>query len=170
MLRSSLVGLSLLGMLFPAQWGSAAQALPAASLTAIDVQLQRGGLLFGQAVDAHGAPMSGEPVSVRHQGRQVVTTTADRTGRFCLGGLRGGTYEIAAGEARNMFRLWAPGTAPPCAAQGAFVVAGAAAVRGQSGPISFWLSKPWVIAGAVAAAVAVPVAIHNHQVARLASP
>ena len=42
-------------------------------------------------------------------------------------------------------------------------------VRGQ-GPIGHWRGDPWVIAGLVAVAVAVPVAIHTNRVYRSASP
>jgi len=170
MSRSTLVGLSLLGMLVPAPWISVARALPTARVTPIDVGLQPGGRLLGQAVDAQGRPLAGKQVSILQGGRQVVATTTDPEGRFFVKGFRGGTYEIAVGEARGIFLLWVAGTAPPSAAQRALVVAGGGPVRGQGGPIGFWLSKPWVLAGAVAAAVAVPVAIHNHQVKRLASP
>jgi len=170
MFRSTLVGLSLLGMLLPAPCVAAAQAGPAAGLIAADVALRQGGFLLGQAVDAQGVPLAGKPVSIRQQGNEVVATTTDPAGYFLVKGLRGGTYEIAVGEARGIFRLWAAGTAPPSAEEGALVVTGDMPVRGQGGPIGFWLSKPWVVASAVAAAVAVPVAIHNHRVARLSSP
>jgi hypothetical protein len=170
MFRSTLVGLSLLGMLLPAPCVAAVQAGRAAGPIGADVALRPGGFLLGQAVDAQGAPVAGKPVSIRQQGNEVVATTTDPAGYFLVKGLRGGTYEIAVGESQGVFRLWAAGTAPPSAEEGALVVAGAAPVRGQGGPIGYWLSKPWVIAGGVAAAVAVPVAIHNHRVARLSSP
>jgi hypothetical protein len=127
-------------------------------------------LLIGQAVDAQGVPLAQTPVSAWQQGRPVVATTTDPAGVFLAKGLRGGTCEIAAGEARGVFRLWAPGTAPPSAKPAALLVAGDGPMRGQCSPMAFWLSKPWVIAGVVAAAVAVPVAIHEHQEDRLSSP
>jgi hypothetical protein len=37
-------------------------------------------------------------------------------------------------------------------------------VLAQQGPLGYWLTNPWIVAGLVAAAVAIPVAIHNHQV------
>jgi len=59
-----------------------------------------------------------------------------------------------------------PGTAPPAAQPGALLVAGKGPVRGQTGPIGYWLGNPWVLAALVAVAVTVPVAIHNHRLDR----
>jgi len=179
-LQWTLVGLSVLGVLLPAPWVLAAEgatsgngpetAAPDAQVVAVDVALRPGGFLPGQAVDVQGAPLANKRVSIHEQGRQIATTSTDAAGYFLVRDLRGGTYEIAVGDVRGVFRLWASGTAPPSAEGGALLVAGKGPVRGQSGPIGFWLSKPWVVAGAVAAAVAVPAAMHNHRVARLSSP
>ena len=136
----------------------------------IDVELRGGGLLLGQVVGPAGKPLVGTRVSLRRLDREVATTVTDPSGYFFARGLRGGTYEIIAGPTRQLYRLWAPGTAPPTAGPGALIVVGGHQVRGQTGPTGYWLSNPWVIAGIVAAAVAVPVAIHNNRIDRLRSP
>lgn len=61
-----------------------------------------------------------------------------------------------------MFRLWAANTAPAAARDSALLVVGDEQVLGQGG-MKYWLANPWVVAGIVAVAVAVPVAIHNRN-------
>jgi hypothetical protein len=136
----------------------------------IDVALRDGGTLMGQVVTANGVPVAQSPVSVRLQGREVAKAVTDRFGYFVVRGLRGGLCEVTCGRARGTVRAWAPGTAPPVAQAGVLLVEGGQPIRGQSGPLGYWLGKPWVIAGVVAAAVAIPVAIHNHRVHRSSSP
>jgi hypothetical protein len=96
---------------------------------------------------------------------EVATTLAGEDGRFEMRGLRGGTYQIVAGSGTGFYRLWASETAPPAAQSSVLIVSGGPQVLGQQGPFAHWvLQHPWLVAGVVAAAIAVPVAIHNHQV------
>jgi len=167
-LNSGMLILSCLGMILPAPILQA--AVDGSAPAGTDVQLRQGGMLWGQVIDSNGNPLPGTAVLLRHRDRDAATTMTDQSGYFLSGGLRGGTYEIIAGEARGMFRLWTPNTAPPTARPGALLVAGGEGVRGQCGPIAYWLGNPWVVAGIVAAAVAIPVAIHNNRIHRSASP
>lgn len=156
----------------------------------VDVTLKDGGVLLGQVVDPQGAPLAKVPVSLRDRDREVARTMTDSGGYFAVRGLRGGVYQLVAARGCGEFRLWKPGTAPPGSRQGALLVASRETVRGQGceaascdagagcgcgsgcgsgcGGLSYWLSNPWVVAGIVATAVAVPVAIHNAD--RPASP
>jgi hypothetical protein len=179
--KAGAVSLACLGLLIPTPMLNAARAAsgdrPAEKPVpvAADVALGAGGRLVGQAVDAAGRPLAAAPVILQQADREVAATTADQQGRFAVRGLRGGTYRIAAGEAQGVYRLWAPGTAPPSARPAALVVAGDAdRVLGQAGPhgpLAYWFCcNPWILAGLVAAAIAIPVAIHNHQVDRAEPP
>jgi hypothetical protein len=101
-------------------------------------------------------------------------------------------YEVAAGQHRGVYRLWAPRTAPPSANRGIMAVSGEV-VRGQYAPpspeavlqtpipgyietvpytpagpagpgplgrsVNWMKNHPWVTAGVVATAIAVPVAV-----------
>jgi hypothetical protein len=77
-------------------------------------------------------------------------------------------------------RLWAPGSAPPHAQQAVVLVGNETVVRGQSpscgrcghcrhccgagrgaGPLGRLVRNPWVIAGLIGAAVAIPIATDN---------
>jgi hypothetical protein len=135
-----------------------------------DVELRPGGVLVGQVVDSSGTPMAAVRVSLRLPDREVAAAVTDRVGSFSVSGLGGGTYEIVAGQARDVYRVWVPGTAPPQAQSAVLITPQGHKVRGQGGPIAFWLSNPWVVAGLVAAAVTVPVVIHNHRLDRTAAP
>lgn len=129
----------------------------------VDVALSDGGTLHGQVVDAQGNPLSRTAVSIQQFDREVANTMTDPSGRFRATGLSGGTYRIVAGQATGTFRLWAPNTAPPSARPAALLVPGnEPLVRGKGcNPCMQFFRNPWVIAGIVAVAIAVPVAIYN---------
>jgi len=145
----------------------------------IDVALQSGGLLLGQVVNPQGIGLAKVPVSIRDRGREVATTQTDNRGRFAVRGLRTGVYQLVTTEGHGTYRLWQPGTAPPTSQQGVLLVAGQKTVRGQCPDcgepscgepecatpgrrgLALWLANPWVVAGIVGTAVAVPVSIHN---------
>jgi hypothetical protein len=127
-----------------------------------DVALQNGGTLLGHVVDPQGKAVAETPVSIQQADRELVRTVTDRSGGFRVANLRGGTYRIVAGEAAGIYRLWAPGTAPPSARPTAMIASGdQQLVLGQGGRLMQFLRNPWVIAGLVTLAIALPVAIHN---------
>jgi len=176
-LKLGILCLACAGMILPAPTLSAAvNGQPAGGRVAdpvsalVDVELSDGGLLSGQVIESAGMPPAGTRVSVRQMGLEVAATETDRTGNFQVRGLRAGPCEIVAGRAYGTFRLWAPDTAPPLARRSALVLATEGPIRANEGPIGYWLGKPWVIAGIVAVAVGVPVAIHNHRIDRISSP
>jgi hypothetical protein len=177
-LKVGMVAAACLGMLIPPPALYAADAtavernVAAHRATVADVALADGGTLHGQVVDAQGGPISGQAVSLWQGDRELAGTTTDSSGRFQLANLRGGTYRIAVGETSAFYRLWVANTAPPSARPAALVVVDGQQVlgQGQRGPLGYWLTNPWVIAGLVAAAIAIPVAIHNDQVDRNPPP
>jgi hypothetical protein len=154
----TLATIACLGMIVPP---SALAGQPAK--LANDVALRPGGLLVGQVVDAQGAVQAGRVVSIQHGDREVVRTSSDQNGVFAAQGLRGGQYQIATENGLSVCRLWAPETAPPAAHEAAIVVTGQDVVRGQWGGGGAWLnwvrSHPYITAGIVAAAIAVPLAV-----------
>ncbi len=168
LLRAGAVSLACLGILVPTPVLRAAVTEAAqvekgngAALTMLDVALHPEGTLIGQVLDAQGKPLARIPVSVHQHGRRIAGAVSDGSGMFRVAGLRGGMYHIVAGKANGVYRLWAPDTAPPSAQPGALVVEGGQQVLGQYGHICQWLCNPWVVLGLVAAAIAIPVAIHN---------
>jgi hypothetical protein len=159
--QTTLAAIACLGMLVPPN----ALASPPSNL-ANDVALRDGGLLIGQVVDAQGAAQAGTVVSIVYGDQEVVRTTTDQNGVFAAQGLRGGQYQIATDSGLSVCRLWAPNTAPPAAHEAAIVVTGQDVVRGQMGYGGYgnsWMNwvraHPYITAGIVAAAIAIPLAI-----------
>lgn len=124
----------------------------------VDVALGQGGVFLGQVVDPNGAVKAKVPVSLRLGDRELAKAKTDTNGYFAFSGLRGGVYQVVTAKGVAAYRVWAERTAPPTAEKGALVVFGQDLMRGQ---LKCYLANPWVVAGIVATAVAVPVGIHN---------
>ncbi|MFH1921995.1 MAG: carboxypeptidase-like regulatory domain-containing protein [Planctomycetota bacterium] len=126
-----------------------------------DLQLREGGVLIGQVVTPENVPAAGIHVSLRSGGRELNVAKTDKNGYFAFRGLKSGVYQLVTAEGQAGYRVWAK--APPGAQSLALVVNGIDTVRGQHGMRTFrnLMANPWVIAGLIAVAVAVPVAIHN---------
>jgi hypothetical protein len=146
----------------PVQASVPAGALPATTIT--DVVLGADGMLVGQVLHAAGQPAVDTPVMVRQNGREVAATWTDSRGDFAIRGLRGGVYELSAGQSHGLYRLWAAQTEPPSAQRGVLIVAESSLARGQS-PVGVlgYLMNPWVLATAASTAIAVPIALTNDK-------
>lgn len=172
-LRRAAISLACLGMLIQTPVLMAATTPQATAVAnteestqkpaVFDVGLHKNNTLVGQLINEQGVPLAKQKVSLIQKDHVLVTATTDKQGYFAFSNVAAGTYQVAAPKAQGICRAWAPKTAPPVAQPGILLVDGKGAVRAQQGPIAYWLGKPWVIAGLVAAAVAIPVAIHNHQ-------
>lgn len=160
LIREGLVWGAMIGLLIPGPaWASESRSSP----RVVDVALQSGGVLLGQVVDPQGAAIGDVVVSLRDKDQELATAKTRPDGYFAFKGLRGGVYQLVAAKGQGVYRVWSPGTAPPAAQQGALLVSGDPVLRGQMGAFKTFLINPLVIAGVVATAVAVPVAIHNSQ-------
>lgn len=168
------VWLAILGFCLPAVPAYSEDiAVPVRMGTVIaDVALAPGGVLVGHVVDAQGNPTSATLVTILRGNREVARTTTDANGSYTIQGLQGGIYHVIAGQGVQMCRLWVDRTAPPSARHGLLVVSNPTAVLAQWGPGStgtflenakYAMTNPFVVAGVVAAAVAIPVAIHNSK-------
>lgn len=167
-IKSVAVWAAVLGLCLPQAAMAAGPPVSQAPIVT-DVALQEGGVLVGQVLDLQSAAVADVPVVLRSQDQEPVVGTTNADGQFSFVGLHGGVYQVVAARGHGAYRLWTPGTAPPTAQQGALVIAGSDAVRGQGcgggcggcGCLKFWLCNPWVICGIVATAVAIPVGLHN---------
>jgi hypothetical protein len=171
-LRGSALALATVGMLIPPAAvganeikGSSTEATRGGLIAIYDVALQPGGVLRGQAVDTQGAPAAATRVVLAREGKPVAATQTDAEGRFAFSSVKGGVYQLATAQGGGMYRVWAPGAAPPAAHAEALVIHGQTTVRGGlggGGGVIGFLSNPWVLAGIVAAAIAIPLALdHN---------
>jgi len=156
-LTMAVVALAVLGMCVPTPLLAAG---PTSNQTVRDVTLWQGGTLIGQVQNAQGVGQAGVPVVIYSGNQRVAVTKTDKNGYFSVSGLRGGLYQVASTNGMATYRLWSAQAAPPSAQPGAIVVADQELVRGQfGGRLGMILTHPLVIGGAVAAAIAVPVAI-----------
>lgn len=169
--RECVIALTCTTMMF-AQWAQAANPnsiTPAASIispqnTIQDVSLHDGGVFTGTVLDENGAGRAATPVVVlRKDGQVVAKTETDAKGEFTVSKMNGGVYQVQSSSGAGIYRVWAPGTAPPSAQEMAVVSPNPEVVRGQyagNGALG-WLANPWVLAGLVAAAIAIPLALDD---------
>jgi hypothetical protein len=140
-----------------------------------DVSLDAAGSLHGQAVTTQGQPVANHPVVLDNGVMQATATTNDQ-GLFRFDKVRGGAYRVQVADHAQYCRAWKEGTAPPAANRGLMVVQGDQSILGQycSSPVGCGspvgagfagfreaLSNPLVVGGIIAAAIAIPVALHN---------
>ena len=118
LVRAVMVSLATLGICLPEVTFAAA---PPPAPAVVDIALADGGVLHGQVVDLQGGRVANVPVSVKAQDREVARAITTAEGRFAVQGLRGGVYQVAAGEGQGVYRLWAANTAPPSAQKDAIV-------------------------------------------------
>jgi hypothetical protein len=162
--------------LFSAEVLGLPAAVEAPAMRVADVALGGDGSLSGQAMSLQGQPLANLPVVIT-DGRQQAATTTDAKGQFRFAGLRGGAYSVHTGQQIHACRAWKAGTAPPSATRGLMVVQGHETALGQfcGSPVECGtpvtggvfagardaLRNPLVIGGIIAAAIAIPVAVHN---------
>jgi hypothetical protein len=154
----------------PLSTSANANAVP--RLTIHDVALHPGGLLQGQILNENCRPVPDATVAIQSDGQTIAETRTDSDGVFAVAGLRGGVHQVVTDGGVETCRLWATNTAPPRAAQSLHIFRTPHLLaRGQyhAPPLlnSFvqnskqWATNPFIVGGIVAAAVAIPVAIHN---------
>lgn len=97
-----------------------------------DVALDDRGILHGSFVDQLGLPLPGTQVIARQGKTKTRKAITNGTGTFQLTGLKGGIWSITVGSQSTLYRVWAPGIAPPVARSRLLVIKRALAIRGQS--------------------------------------
>ena len=107
------------------------------------------------------------PVSLATGGKEIARATTDAKGQFRVASLKGGIYQVST-PVTHVYRMWAPRTAPPTSLNGLNMVSGKQVVRGQQmggGPLATagqWIAEhPIITAGAIATAIAVPLALDD---------
>ena len=155
---------SLLGILLaPAIAAEETPARTAARVApSIDVILDDGMCLEGQVVSELGEPLDGTKLTLMRDGAVVSQFAANESGRFRVRLPRAGVYQLAVDEQLTTLRAWTPKAAPPSCAKSLLIVRGNI-LRGQNGQIPFTQVNPWLVAGVIAAAVAIPIVISNHR-------
>jgi hypothetical protein len=127
-----------------------------------DVRLAADGTLGGKLVDASGQALGRRKIVLQQEGRALARVETDVQGDFTFRTVRSGVYQMAIDDRAVSCRAWASSVAPPAARERLLIVMGTPVVRGQQ-PIGAVFSNPLFVGGILAAAVAIPVAVHNSQ-------
>lgn len=127
-----------------------------------DVALGEAGALRGVALDANNQPRAFQQITLWRDNQPLAEAVSDEHGRFAIPRIAGGVYTLRIADAIQVYRLWAPGTAPPHAQSEALLMASEPILRGQRPhPIYGLFQDPLVLGLIIAAAIAIPIAIHN---------
>jgi hypothetical protein len=152
--------------LLPVPAVSAAQPVSSAGTPAssgiVDVRLDERGAVRGRLLDASGQGLADRPVVLQQAGGTVSRVQTDSGGGFVLQRVSGGVHQLTAGDGTVTCRVWTHAAAPPSATDQLTVVAGQPLVRGQQ-PFSAIFTNPLFIGLVIAAAIAIPIAVHNAQ-------
>ena len=98
-------------------------------------------------------------------GRETRQVVSDDQGCFSVEPVHGGACHVVSADAASVCRCWAANTAPPSAAEQLTLVSQQRVERGQS-PVHE-LYTPILVSLVVAAAIAIPLAVHNAEKAVL---
>jgi hypothetical protein len=138
-----------------------AQAVEPAPGTVIwDIRLDEHGALQGRLVDLTGQAVAGEPVELQQARRPVARATSDAAGRFTFPQIPAGVYQICFDSHAVTCRVWSAAAAPPAARHELVILAAPLAVRGQQ-PFHAVFRNPLFVGLVIAAAIAIPIAIHS---------
>jgi hypothetical protein len=127
-----------------------------------DIRLDLNGTLHGKLIDLEGRPVIEETLELIREGQIIATTASDQDGRFQFAPGSTGVYQIHWGQTMVVCRAWSEAAAPPVAKRQLVVLAAPSLVRGQQ-PAREIFRNPLFIGLLVAAAIAIPVAIHNSR-------
>lgn len=136
------------------------------SKSVIDIRIDPRGRLQGTVVNPQGQRQSQTVVALLREGsessvaRRVAT---DANGQFAFTTVTPGTYRLQTDEGVVRCRLWSSAAAPPSAAARVLLVNDASLVRGQRPIRELFFSDPLLISVVVAAAIAIPVAVHKSR-------
>lgn len=134
-----------------------------ASSTVRDVRLEPGGRVNLQVVSLIGQHLDGEHVTISFQDKAIATAATDSNGRVLVNGLRPGIHTVHVSGSTQMFRFWAPETAPPSATTNPAVVVGAETALGQYGAPMMPMMAPGFLATAVTATALTAVLIGKNR-------
>lgn len=133
-----------------------------------DVRLDDQQAFHGVVVDGEGRPCPQAAISLTKVGstgtaHKPMETVTDERGKFDFRDLTGGTYRIETSAGVYLCRLWTHAAAPPSAAPALLVVNDAHIQRGQRPIRDAILADPLLMATVVAAAIAIPIAVHKNR-------
>lgn len=164
--RFGLVFFAWVGMLMPVQLFASDSrpraGQPKVSRVIVDISLQAG-RLTGRVTDAEGIPVAEAFVVAIQNQKAVSRATTDEDGAFSLSGIRGGLCHVVAGNVVQVCRCWTHDAAPPAAKPRLLIASDTAVVRGQRPLSERIFARPILLGLVLAAAIAIPIAVHNSK-------
>ncbi len=130
-------------------------------LEVVDIALTKDGCLGGGVVSPQGKPVEKSQISLRQQGKTIAKLASGKQGGFSFSKVRSGTYELETRAGICRCRIWTNRAAPPSAVPAVMIVDGKTLVRGQHSMSEFFTSDPLLLGSIVAAAIIIPIAIHE---------
>lgn len=128
-----------------------------------DVRLDGSGSLRGIVIGPNGQYMPHQTVVLRLNNQELARTETNDGGRFELPHLRGGVYELSVGDSYHVYRVWQANAAPPISVPEVTLLAPGTVQRGQRPIGELFIFNPLVLGVIIAAAIAIPVAVHNSR-------
>lgn len=127
-----------------------------------DVASDADGTLRGRCVLPSGMPLPERTLIVYRDGLAVAQVITAKNGSFAVSNLRSGEYTILNGHQQTRCRLWSASSCPPAATKELLLVEDdARVVRGQQPFCAMFGQNPIMVGVLVAAAIAIPIAVHN---------
>ena len=127
-----------------------------------DIRLDVQGALRGKMVNGQGHALTDQPLRLLRDGKLLGETRTDSQGDFVFEELQGGVYQVQVDQAMVTCRVWTRNAAPPVAREQLLLVDAPELARGQQ-PIGQIFTNPLFLGLLVAAAIAIPISIHNSQ-------
>lgn len=128
----------------------------------VDVRLDEHGALHGRLVDSTGQASADRTVLLQQAGGPPLAAQTDASGRFLLPRVAPGVHRAMAGQTAMVCRVWTLSAAPPSAVPEVLLAADPSVVRGQQ-PFSAIFTNPLFVGLVIAAAVAIPLAVHKSR-------
>lgn len=162
--RAIAVSLACVAWLLPVHRIAAAPPVSRAAAPGflIDVRLDEAGAVRGRLLDTAGQPLAHRPIVLHTSDGMRRIAATDAAGQFVLPGVTAGIQRLTAEDAVLNCRIWTHAAAPPAAMDHVTLIADQTIVRGQQ-PFSAIFTNPLFIGLVIAAAVAIPIAVHNSQ-------
>lgn len=155
----TLAFVSWLGMVLPATTFAADEQQK--SLPVVDVSLATDGSFRGSVVNANGQHLDGVSLQLRSMRNAKTMSTVTNNGEFAFEKVAGGSYQLTTPNSNYFCRIWTKQAAPPSAVDKLLVVSDDRLARAQRPMCQFFMADPFWISVAVAAAVVIPIAVHN---------
>jgi hypothetical protein len=163
--RPVAVTLAVTGMLLPVEETRSQEAASCPTTPTVhDIRLDDQGSLHGVVVNAQGQTQPKTRITLvdLQRGKRRANATS-RDGKFVFQRLAGGTYHLKTAHGVCHCRVWTAAAAPPTAKAQILIVDDALVQRGQRPVRELFTSDPLLMAVVVAAAVAIPIAVHQSR-------